>query len=62
MARIVNLNVARKQRDRIKKRQQADENAIKFGLTKAQKNLNAARAEKSARDLNAHKQDGHEQE
>lgn len=57
MAKIVNLNKARKVRDRAEKRAQADENAVKFGLTKAQKDLNKARAEKSARDL-----DGHETE
>jgi len=57
MAKIVNLNKARKAHDRVKKRAQADENAVKFGLTKAQKDLNKTRAEKSARDL-----DGHEAE
>ena len=57
MAKIVNLNKARKARDRVKKRAQADENAVKFGLTRSQKDLNKARAEKSARDL-----DGHETE
>ncbi len=57
MAKLVNLNKARKTRDRVKKRAQADENAVKFGLTKAQKDLNKTRAEKSARDL-----DGHEKE
>jgi hypothetical protein len=57
MSKIVNLNKARKARERVKKRAQADENAVKFGLTKSQKDLNKARAEKSARDL-----DGHEAE
>ena len=57
MAKIVNLNKARKTRDRVKKRAQADENALKFGLTKTQKDLNRSREEKSARDL-----DGHEKE
>ncbi|WP_421704330.1 DUF4169 family protein [Aliiroseovarius sp.] len=54
MAKVVNLNKARKARDRVKKRAQADENAVKFGLTKAEKNLNKTRAEKSARDLDGH--------
>ena len=54
MAKIVNLNKARKARDRVAKRAQADENAVKFGLTKAEKDLNKARAEKSARDLDGH--------
>ncbi len=57
MAKIVNLNKARKTRDRVKKRAQANENAVKFGLTKAQKDLNRTRGEKSARDL-----DGQEKE
>jgi hypothetical protein len=51
MSKIVNLNKARKARERVKKRAQADENAVKFGLTKSQKDLN------KARDL-----DGHEAE
>ena len=57
MAKIVNLNKARKTRDRVKKRAQANENAVKFGLTKAQKDLNRTRGEKSARVL-----DGQEKE
>ncbi|MCI2398541.1 DUF4169 family protein [Aliiroseovarius subalbicans] len=50
MAKIVSLSTARKSRDRVKKRAKADENAVKFGLTKSQKSLNKARGEKSARD------------
>ncbi|WP_300517558.1 DUF4169 family protein [Aliiroseovarius sp.] len=57
MVKIVNLNKARKTRDRVKKRAQANENAVKFGLTKAQKDLNRTRGEKSARVL-----DGQEKE
>ena len=37
MARIISLSAARKARDRAKDRQQADENAVKFGRTAAQK-------------------------
>ena len=55
MAKVVNLNKARKARDRVKKRVQADENAVKFGLTKAEKQVNKTRAEKRARDLDGHK-------
>jgi hypothetical protein len=47
----VNLNRARKDRARAKARTQADENAVKFGRTKAQKALDTARADKAARDL-----------
>jgi len=57
MAKIVSLSKARKSRDRVKNQAKADENAAKFGLTKAQKDLNTARGEKSARD-----HDGHEVE
>ena len=57
MAKIVNLTRARKARDRAEKRKSADENAAKFGRTKARKGLEEARAEKARRDL-----DGHEAE
>lgn len=58
MAEIIRLRAAKKQMDRAKKRAQADENAAKFGRTKAQKSLEAARAEKAARDLDGHRSDG----
>lgn len=51
---IVNLNKARKARDKLKKKTQASENVSKFRRTKAQKSLEEARAEKAARDLDAH--------
>ena len=57
MAEIVNFNKARKSRERIKKRQQADENAVKFGRTKAQKKLEEAEKEKAARDLDGKQRD-----
>ena len=57
MADIIRLRAAKKQRDRAKKRAQADENAVKFGRTKAQKSLEAARVEKAARDLDGHRAD-----
>lgn len=44
---IINLNQARKSKSHLKNRAQANENAIKFGRTKAQKrieDLDAARA------------------
>ncbi|WP_019955107.1 DUF4169 family protein [Yoonia vestfoldensis] len=40
----VNLNQTRKQRDRAAAKAKADENAIRFGRTKAERVLNAARA------------------
>jgi hypothetical protein len=57
MSDVVNLNQFRKARTRDEKRMQADENAIKFGRTRAEKQLDHARAEKSARDHKAHERD-----
>ncbi len=57
MAEIVNFNKARKAAAKSKERAQADENAVKFGRTKAEKSLDKARAEKTARDLDGKKRD-----
>jgi hypothetical protein len=57
MADIVNLNRARKQQARLQQKAQADENAVKFGRTKAQKSLDKARAEKARGDLDGKKRD-----
>ena len=57
MSEIVNFNKARKARARVRKRQQADENAVKFGRTKAQKQLDQARTDKASRDLDGKKRD-----
>lgn len=57
MAEVVNLNKARKARDRAARRAEADANAARFGRTKAEKDLEKARADKSARDLEAHRRD-----
>lgn len=57
MAEIIRLRNARKQRDRAKKRAQGDENAIKFGQTREERQLGRARADKAARDLDAHRRD-----
>jgi hypothetical protein len=54
MSNVINLNQARKAKTRDNKRQQADENAVKFGRTKAQKDLEKKRADKSVRDLDGH--------
>jgi hypothetical protein len=43
----VNLNQARKERDRAAAKAKADENAIRFGRTKAERLLDAARAQKA---------------
>ena len=57
MAKVTNLNQFRKSRARDRKRAEADENAIKFGRTKAQKTLETARAEKATRQIEAHRRD-----
>lgn len=54
MAEIINLRQARKGKARENARAKGDENAAKFGLTKAERDLQKARAEKSARDLDQH--------
>ena len=53
----INLNRARKERARAEKRQRADENAAKFGRSKAEKRAEAERAAKAARDLDGHKRE-----
>ena len=47
----VNLNRFRKEMARAKDKARADENAVKFGRSKVQKELEKARAAKVARDL-----------
>ncbi|MBM3614068.1 MAG: DUF4169 family protein [Alphaproteobacteria bacterium] len=54
MAEIVNLRAARKAKERSQARAKGDENAAKFGRTKAEKDLEKARAEKAKRDLDGH--------
>lgn len=51
MSQPVNLNRFRKEKARADKKARADENAVKFGRSKAEKDLDRARAEKAARDL-----------
>jgi hypothetical protein len=51
MSSVTNLNQFRKTKARAEKRAKADENAVKFGRSKAQKDLEKARAEKAKRDL-----------
>jgi len=57
MADIVNLRQARKAKARDGKAKDADANRAAHGRTKADKSLTKARAEKAARDLDAHKRD-----
>ena len=51
MSKVINFNKARKARSKQEKQNQADQNAVKFGRTKAQKSLEEARIEKAHRDL-----------
>ena len=55
--KVVNLNKARKARAKADERASADENAVKFGRTKAEKQAERQRAEKAARDLDGHKRE-----
>ena len=57
MAEIVNLNRARKTKDRLANRAKADENAAKFGVTKAEKTLQTAKADKAKRNLDGAKRE-----
>lgn len=57
MSRIVNLNKARKARDTAKKRSQADENAVKFGRTKAEKQRESAQSGLEKARLDGHKRE-----
>ncbi|WP_420380732.1 DUF4169 family protein [Marivita sp.] len=51
MSNVTNLNQFRKTKARAEKRAKADENAVKFGRTKAQKALDKAQAEKAKCEL-----------
>ncbi|MCU9846700.1 DUF4169 family protein [Defluviimonas sp. WL0024] len=53
MAEIVNLRNARKTRDRARARAEGDENAVRFGRTKAQKQREKAEADKARAELDA---------
>ena len=57
MTAPINLNKARKDRDRSARKSQADGNAARFGQTKAQKEALKARAQQIARNLEAHKRE-----
>lgn len=57
MAEILNLNQARKAKARTDAKTKAVENRAKFGRTKADKTLDAARADKLKRDLDGAKRD-----
>lgn len=55
--KLLSLSKARKARAKLKKRAQADENAVKFGRGKAEKQRAVAMARKAARDLDGKKRE-----
>ncbi|WP_041527120.1 DUF4169 family protein [Paracoccus aminophilus] len=55
---VINLRQARKDRARVEKRAKGDENAAKFGRSKAETAQSRAEAELSARRLDGHHLDG----
>ena len=55
MAEPVNLNRYRKSKARAEDKARADRNAVAFGRSKAEKDLNRARAGKAARELDGKK-------
>ena len=57
MAQPVNLNRYRKAKARAGKTAQAKENAVKFGRTKAQKDLEKAQAEAATKALDGQKRE-----
>lgn len=57
MSEIVNLNRFRKAKNNAKKRAQADENAVKFGRTKVERQMDEARAKKARDALRQHRLD-----
>ena len=55
MSKPVNLGRYRKEKARAEKKARADENAVRFGRTKAERDLEKARADKAASDLDGHR-------
>ncbi len=57
MAAPVNLNRARKEKARAERKARADENAARFGRTKAERMLEEARARKATREVDGAKRE-----
>ncbi len=55
MGNVTNLNRFRKDKARADAKVQADENAVKFGRSKAEKTVAKIKSDKAARDLDGHK-------
>ena len=57
MAEIINLNRARKSKERVEKRKTADQNAQKFGRTKGEKKRDDLIVAKAKNSVDQHKLD-----
>ncbi len=57
MSEPANLNRYRKARAKADRKARADENAVRFGRSKAEKDLEKARAAKTQAELDRHKRD-----
>ncbi|MEM8775766.1 MAG: DUF4169 family protein [Pseudomonadota bacterium] len=57
MSQPVNLNRFRKAKARDEKRAKADENAVKFGRTKAQREVEEAERDAARKTLDAHRRE-----
>lgn len=57
MTKIINLNKVRKAREKARKRDAADENAIRHGRSRAEKDAEKARSDKAAKTLDDHRRD-----
>jgi hypothetical protein len=57
MSNVTNLNQFRKTKARAEKKARADQNAVKFGRSKAEKQLDRAKTDKTARDLDGKKRE-----
>ncbi len=53
----INLNRARKQRARKDAKALSDENAVRFGRTKAQKQIEKAQSDKATKNIDSHKRE-----
>jgi len=57
MSAPINLSKVKKERNRASRKARADENAVSFGQTKAQKDVLKERMEKIKRNLESHKRE-----
>lgn len=57
MAEVINLRSAKKQAARKAARAKGDENAVKFGRSKAERELQQAQVAKAERDLDSHRRE-----